>query len=277
MAKPFSQRYGYMKVEDVIQVEDLNDEARIAIWNVIHKNLDLGSGAPVNDAYSFMRAIWTDYLNNSADTIPLLWASSRGSLSMTGILKNLIFKDNWYAVFDMVEFLIENVSIMRKPSLSEALNKAFRKHGVAYTIINYLVTPISSEIEVQGIQEAIANSPESSGLHFERALELMADREQPDYRNSIKESISAIESLCKRITEDDKGTLGKCLNQIEKQGYIHPAMKQAFTQLYGYTSDQGGIRHALSDDSHEPSLEDARFMLIACSAFSNYLLSKVAD
>ncbi|KGD76057.1 AbiJ-NTD4 domain-containing protein [Pantoea vagans] len=277
MAKPFSQRYGYVKVVDVIQVESLNGAARTAIWNVIYKKLEIESNSPPDDTHAFLRAIWIDYLNNSADKVPYLWEGMGYSITMEKILRDLIYKDNWYAVFDMVEFLIENVSIMRKQSLSEALNKSFRKFGVAYTIINYLVTPISSEVEVQSIQEAIANSPESSSLHFERALELMADREQPDYRNSIKESISAIESLCKKITEDDKGTLGKCLNQIEKQGYIHPAMKQAFTQLYGYTSDQGGIRHALSDDSHEPSLEDARFMLIACSAFSNYLLSKVAD
>jgi hypothetical protein len=39
----------------------------------------------------------------------------------------------------------------------------------------------------------------------------MTDREQPDYRNSIKESISAIESLCRKITGNDKGTLGLVL------------------------------------------------------------------
>ncbi|QXG55764.1 hypothetical protein KTJ90_06400 [Pantoea jilinensis] len=277
MAKPFSQRYGYVKVEDLIQVESLNSESRTAIWNVIHKILDLGSNSPPNDAYSFLRAIWTDYMNNSVDTTPYLWNSSSRSISMERILRNSIFNNDWFSVFDLIEFLIENVSIMRKQSLTEAFNKSFRKHGVAYTIINYLVTPISSEVEVQSIQEAIANSPESSSLHFERALELMADREQPDYRNSIKESISAIESLCRRIVEDDKGTLGECLKIVENQSHIHPAMKRAFMQLYGYTSDQGGIRHALSEDSVTPTLEDARFMLITCSAFNNYLLAKIGS
>lgn len=121
------------------------------------------------------------------------------------------------------------------------------------------------------------NGTNASKSHFNRALLLLSNREQPDYRNSIKESISAIESLCKKISGNEKGTLGYCLKTIEEKGHIHPAMKRAFMQLYGYTSDQGGIRHALMDDSEEPTLEEARYMLVICSAFSNYLVSKMAD
>jgi hypothetical protein len=46
--------------------------------------------------------------------------------------------------------------------------------------------------------------------------------------------------------------------------------------LYGYTSDSSGIRHALQD---EPNLDfvDAKFMLVACSAFVNYLTDKAAS
>lgn len=105
----------------------------------------------------------------------------------------------------------------------------------------------------------------------------MVDRDQPDYRNSIKESISAIEALCKKISGNEKGTLGDCLKVIEDRGHIHPAMKRAFLQLYGYTSDQGGIRHALADGNEAPTLEEARYMLVICCAFSNYLISKMSD
>jgi hypothetical protein len=45
--------------------------------------------------------------------------------------------------------------------------------------------------------------------------------------------------------------------------------------MYGYTNDTEGIRHALLE---EPTLDadDARFMLVSCSAFVNYLKSKVS-
>ena len=61
----------------------------------------------------------------------------------------------------------------------------------------------------------------------------------------LKESISAIESYGK-ITGNDKRNLGACLKAIGKRIYTL-CNKGAFSQLYGYTSDQGGIRHALTE------------------------------
>ena len=52
-------------------------------------------------------------------------------------------------------------------------------------------------------------------------------------------------------------------------------MKSAFDKLYGYTSDQSGIRHGGIDFVNAPE-EDARYMLVSCSAFVNYLKEKYA-
>ena len=43
-----------------------------------------------------------------------------------------------------------------------------------------------------------------------------------------------------------------------------------------YTSDAAGIRHALLEDPNLDA-EDAKFMLVACSAFINYLWAKAAE
>ena len=51
-------------------------------------------------------------------------------------------------------------------------------------------------------------------------------------------------------------------------------MKNAFSALYGYASDSGGIRHKLLEDDINVKMEDAKFMLITCSAFINYLKAK---
>lgn len=81
--------------------------------------------------------------------------------------------------------------------------------------------------------------------HLEQALNLLADRKLLDYKNSIKESISAVEAICQLIASKDKVTLGQALGEIEKKVRIHSALKKAFSNLYGYTSDAEGIRHAL--------------------------------
>lgn len=107
-----------------------------------------------------------------------------------------------------------------------------------------------------------------------KSLELFADRKSPDYKNSIKESISAVEAICKLITGDSKITLGDALRQLEsKLGTMHPSLRNAFNQLYGYTSDAEGIRHSMLGKSNL-DIEDAKFMLTACSAFINYLVAK---
>jgi hypothetical protein len=75
------------------------------------------------------------------------------------------------------------------------------------------------------------------------------------------------------LTGNPKATLGQALKQIEKDNNIHPALKSSFSSLYGYTSDADGIRHALLEDDNL-NQEDAKFMLVACSAFINYLKQK---
>jgi hypothetical protein len=43
--------------------------------------------------------------------------------------------------------------------------------------------------------------------------------------------------------------------------------------MYGYTSDESGIRHGMLDDPNV-GFPEAKFMIIACSAFANYLVLK---
>jgi hypothetical protein len=111
--------------------------------------------------------------------------------------------------------------------------------------------------------------------HLESALEKLSDRKNPDYRNSIKESISAVESLCIIISKNPKASLGQALKAIEDKVGLHQALKQGFEKIYGYTSNEGGIRHAMIDES-TCDFDDAKYMLVSCSAFINYLIMKAS-
>ncbi|MGI6085628.1 MAG: hypothetical protein ACOYIF_09305 [Acetivibrionales bacterium] len=62
------------------------------------------------------------------------------------------------------------------------------------------------------------------------------------------------------------------MKKLEKLGLeIHPAMKTAFEKLYGYPSDASGIRHSGQLGGSDSTFEEAKFMIVACSAFINYL------
>ncbi|MDT4737073.1 hypothetical protein [Bradyrhizobium sp. WYCCWR 12699] len=68
--------------------------------------------------------------------------------------------------------------------------------------------------------------------------------------------------------------LSKALKKLEHKISIHTAMKSGFSSLYGYTNDEGGIRHALLEDAAKVDEADALFMLGACAAFVSYVLNK---
>jgi hypothetical protein len=70
---------------------------------------------------------------------------------------------------------------------------------------------------------------------------LLSDRELPDYRNSIKESISAVENVVAKTVGVEKGTLGQLIKKLEDEINLQPTLRTAFSSLYGYTSDEGGI------------------------------------
>ena len=161
----------------------------------------------------------------------------------------------------------------------KACNSVLEQGLSAYRFVGGHIVQLTSEEEISTIEEAHA-SPTPLKLvadHIERALILLSDRTSPDYRNSIKESISAVEAICKLIDNNPQTTLGRALNSIEAAGklQLHTKLKDAFVNLYGYTSDAQGIRHSLKD---VPNLtfEDAKFMLVSCSAFINYLTVKAS-
>lgn len=93
-------------------------------------------------------------------------------------------------------------------------------------------------------------------------------------RTQYKESISAVEAMCCIITNQKKATLSKGLEQLKNHGIIiHKSLEDAFQKIYGYASDEKGIRHGGIEFVNAPS-EDAKYMLVSVSAFVNYLTEK---
>ncbi|MCW3980029.1 MAG: hypothetical protein NWF11_00970, partial [Candidatus Bathyarchaeota archaeon] len=159
----------------------------------------------------------------------------------------------------------------------EYCNQRLERESSRWRFVGGKLVALTSKEEIAVIQEAL-KGPKSLrpvSIHLNSALAFMSDRKSPDYRNSIKESISAVESMCTLVAGTKKAELTQALPAMRKKGIdLHPALEQAFIKLYGYTSTAGGIRHALLK---EPNLyfEDAKFMLVMCSAFVNYLKPKL--
>ena len=197
------------------------------------------------------------------------------------IVCNTIRDDDYDDVLTIIEYLtrrFDEKDYYKKAS--KRYNCIFEREFVGYRIVNEVIVPITDSNEVTVIQEATSTPHKEVNNHLSKSLKFLSDRQTPDYSNSIKESICAVERMCSLIIGKST-TLGEALGKLEKSGLlIHPAMKNAFEKLYGYTSDGSGIRHSGQLGGADSTFEEAKFMLVSCCAFVNYLLgvfSKYSD
>jgi hypothetical protein len=218
-----------------------------------------------------MVEFWDNYLK-----LPIHIAPS----ALSDIWKEMqeyFFKCEWDEIYDLLEFMVAYYPEKEvNEHFMDACNEVLESELSAYRFVGEQITQITSKEEISEIEEALETPFRNVNTHIEKALKLMSDRKSPDYRNSIKESISAVEALCRIIASDRNATLGQALKKIEDKMPLHGALKNAFSNLYGYTSSAEGIRHALLDEKVGLSFEDAKFMLVSCSAFINYLISKAS-
>ncbi|WP_423148463.1 AbiJ-NTD4 domain-containing protein [Rubrolithibacter danxiaensis] len=271
----FSERIGKKAIKSVIQIESIDQQLEIRLWNVILNNFfsqfsKSTYNSTTSEHYEVCKFIWIEYFNKRTDH----FAGSKD------FLENLMYwyfnNSEWFEKYDFIEFL-SYLGSSYNLDFDKECNSALKRELSGYRILDHIIVPITEQEELDSIEEAITNSDryKSVSTHLSCSLEFLSDRDSPDYRNSIKESISAVESLCKIVTGDDKATLGKALAVIEKKYNIHGSLKTAFNAIYGYASDTGGIRHSMLEDDIEITFEDAKFMLVSCTAFINYLKAKI--
>ena len=267
----FSRRYGYNTKD--IQLECASDTLKKRIFASFYKQ--------EYDAYDAID--YSDYTTGIEDMmiemgIPYQFPKNEiyKMRNSEDLQKHIIYSREWYVIFDFIERYLNIASDETADKMTKCFNRILEDEASAYRIIDKQVVPITNEMELSTIYEAMQTPFPAVNTHISKALNLFADRQKPDYENSIKESISAIESMCCIIAESSgsEATLGKAIKRLKENGInIHPCVVSAFEKLYGYTSDEDGIRHGGIDFKGAPA-EDAKFMLISCSAFINYLIEK---
>jgi hypothetical protein len=280
LKKYFSERHGYKAPKVDLQLEEMDDDLRVAIWNTMCLTFwdDKAPGYIVSEKDqlgAMLIALWIFYFKRPLDELPHYWQQ------WEPFLKEYIFSCEWHEVYEILEFMFDfwpDTYHQAEMKFIPAFNNTLERELSGYRVINGVITPIINEMEIAEIEESL-NTTLNKAVHIqlEGALRKLSDRKNPDYRGSIKDSISAVETLCRIITGEPKLELGKALKLLEQKGgfSIHAALREGFSKLYGWTSDDQGIRHALMD---EPNLtfHDAKYMLVSCSAFINYLVAKSA-
>lgn len=275
----FSKRYGYKSIAEGVQTESMDETLRNSIWDLVFvfwihylaKTRGPSYDWQVKEAELLGRLFWTQYLKQRWDEYP-------GTYHFAEVFKQWFLQCEWYEVYDVLEFVARNASKIGATEFCSTSNTVLERERSGYRFVGHNITPISSETEVASIEETLAVTDRFDGVrsHISSALSKLSDRKKPDYRNSVKESISAVESLMRQVTEERTAKFSDSLAKVTRRFGLHPALRGAFGKLYGYTSDAEGIRHSMLNES-KIDYAEAKFMLIACSAFINYVLTKSAD
>lgn len=295
MSKLFSERNGNVTPKNVIVKETVTREIVNAIstcLSLLKRDLedadDLLYGSIQNVSYDKLSyyklgtAYWTEFLNQKYSDIPsgltLDWTNE-------SIYDHFLNDQNirWYRKLDCVEFVIaymeehfDDVHRRKvKDNFVSEINRHFERLNYGYRIINGKITDIVSKTEIESIKMALAAVDTSASGHLNQALALYSKRPNQDYQNSCKESITAVESICREITGEE--TLGKSLPKLQNYFPLHQRLQESIQKLYDYSNQKDtGIRHAIvgTDYSNVPGQAEAMLLLVECSAIVNFLTSK---
>ena len=271
----FSEKYGY-KPEKEIQHECISNALRCRIWNLFYQQ-EIRSGGLSSKRVSQALNGEQSLEEKIFDRMGFLIDTASQKLTAEVRLQKKIVQD--FAWFEVYDFIGIHLSFLGESEYAERIkqyNDVLEQEKAGYRIVSGEVAPITNQSEVQEIEQAAVTPYQSVNEHIRKALALYADLKEPDYENSVKESISAVEAMCCIITETSgkQATLGAVIRKLKDSDvHIHSAMEKAFQALYGYTSDESGIRHGGIDFTSVPA-EDAKYMLVSCSAFVNYLIEK---
>jgi len=266
----FSDRIGITQPRTILQVEAMNEELRNGLWqacNEYHFRDENDHRFQYDVQFqNLLATVYVDFFKKTSDVIPYGYEAGIKSI------RKWFFGAEWWNVYNFVEFLI---SAFDTPPFAERVSFFLEREKSGYRILQNQFVAITDKIELSSISDAATLGSKFSAAreHIQSAITLFSKKPQPDYRNSIKESICAVESTARVVTGTPKATLGDALKSISSKIAIHPSLREGMNKIYGYTSDEGGIRHALLEESNIDEAE-AKFMIVACSAFVNFCVQR---
>jgi hypothetical protein len=271
---PFSQRTGLEPIPPQLKLGEVSAELRRLIYYYISLEIDRES-YPTMSSIAF-RDGWKRV---AMDLHVLFFKQSSDEFKNDAYdnkehLKGFIQRANIGELFNLVEFFVRHPGCSSE--LKRELADAFITARAAYRVFDTkYIAAIGTEEQAAAFERAIADAEAKNATAARKQLIAAGVAlRNSDWAASVRESIHAVEALAVRLAPSTD-TLGAALKVLEQRGHLHGSLKAAFGSLYGYSSDEEGVRHALVfGDEAQVDEADALFMLGACASFVSYLLAR---
>lgn len=265
----FAQAEGVERVPSQLALKEVSQELRARLWRAVyHSLLKYSDRGRLHGPW--LEALYSRHVEHEhrmADEFDYSFAHHHPQL------KSLFEQGSYIVIFDFLQYVLRQPS---RPYIADEIRRALEDGRAAYRLLDddRTIVPITSEAELDTLNRVFVDLDAAefhgAGAHLKKAAEHLSAGKSAD---SIRESIHAVESVANAIS--GAKTLGDALGALEKKAYVHPALKKGFSSLYGFTSDEKGIRHALLEkDAAEVDETDAIFMIGACASFVSYLINK---
>lgn len=267
----FATRYGFAEIK-AVQLIGMDEDLRHSLWNELEdvfNDIEKLSDEYYSQQGAFSKVaevIWRDFFKQPAHVMH----RTIRPIHKKEIIRDKYYQLPWYEVYSCIEFtarLLGAFGDKQRIKFVESCNYVLDRENSAYRFINDVLAPITSELEIKNIEESLADEDEAA-IHISSALTMLANKKNDQSRESIAQSISAVEAILKKVTGKKNASLSDLYNH-SKVIPNHQQARQALLNLYNYTSSKEGIRHALTDESQPINPAWARFMLVICSAFVN--------
>lgn len=270
---PFSQRTGLAPVPPQLDLGQVSDEFRRQVYYFL--SLEFERRSEFGWDNHFFREDWKRV---TKDLHVLFFKRSindyeNSVYEISKKIQTFVNRSNIGELFDFLEFLVRHSA--PSAELKSDLKGVFISTRSAYRIIDLQVVAIGNTEQAEAFEAAVSSANEvGSEAARSHLLDAGLELRNANWANSVRESIHAVEAMA-RWLEPTANTLGPALSNLEDKGHLHGALKAAFGSLYGYSSDEAGVRHAkVFSDEAAVDETDALFMLGACSSFVSYLAAK---
>jgi hypothetical protein len=278
----FRQAEGVHPLPKMLTYGELDKDIRLHIWDALFGYFDSNASfdrfkgeTSFDKEGQIVAALYCrDVLHLPVDDAIVVAKKPSGFIKK---LKDIVLHSDYSDCLEAVQFFLRfhPWSKQHKQRLRAALDVPTSPYKVV-DLPPLTIVPRGDENERAAFDQ---DWPEIASSSFQGAkthLRLSAEALNAGaYPAAMREAIHAVESAVKIMTGNPKATLGDGLKELEKGKVLHSALKEAFSKLYGYASDEKGVRHALINaDNADVGQEDAMFFFSACTAFVAYLARK---
>lgn len=264
----FGVRHGFEQKgtpQDALMAHRLKND----LWNVFYTHWPYDEGVRAS--------IWADWAEMTLDDFDQHERIDRYAHNhdhTLSVLKKIYWDipdSKHYRIYELVEMTCNSLEASRRRDFVGDINSVLEENISVYRFSKGRLERTMSDLEHSSVKKASRISTKSKE-HVEKAIRHM-NPAKPDYEASISESIKMVEHTAQALGGKGGG-LNSLVGNISERLGLHPAMQEQFSQMYKFANKTS--RHSEAGEEYDPDSNDAKAMLVWCSAMANYLADKAA-